>query len=168
MAASGTVKYLVPPSMRGGVLTASQLVTTLHQDIISCMHRTIDLLACNFESLCLKYFLQCVSFLGRWVPRDNFGAVSGAAAVGGWFRVQQDVHPAKSNVACENRRIGLFSVLEQDLDCDIREKANGISKYPGVIVFLSIRSEIHMEQRSRHRSCQDMRSCSREFFQVAI
>ena len=86
------------------------------------------------------------------------------------FRVQQDVHPAKSNVACENRRIGLFSVPDQDLDCDIREKANGIFKCPGVMVFSGIRSEIHMEQGSRHRSsgCHDIRSSSVEFFQVAI
>jgi len=109
--------------MRRGVLTGSQLVTVLlHQDIISCMHRTIDLLACNFESLCFVFFLRCSSLLDDRGPHGNFGAVPGAAAVRSWFRVRQDVHPAQSNVACENRQTGLFSVLDQNLDCDKRKK----------------------------------------------
>lgn len=86
------------------LLTASQVVKMLHQDIISCMHRTIDLLASNFKSLCFEHSLDASNFWTsevRAVISEQFRGTAAARVL--VLEFQRDVHPAQSNVACENR-----------------------------------------------------------------
>jgi len=104
---------------------ASQLGTMLHQDIISCMHRTIDPLVCNFKSL-----LYGVLFRNLFLRLMMCAVISPRLRVHprseGDLEFQQNVHPAQSNVACENRQAGLISSLDQHLGCKTRKKQKTI------------------------------------------